>query len=149
MKLLVLLISFCSSAAFASMAKFQFNFHLKSLTTEAEVARYECTVTQTLTWENHNNFFKCVDQNGNSVNAKNVSVTIGYDYDRKMAVSIYDVHGHLGLLNKLSSSVKVSNGAGVKLYYASTAPRTMSQEFLVETKDDSLLFAIDKLEYIN
>lgn len=152
MKFLITLL-LLTSTAFASTAKFEMDFSIKSLSSDGVLADFSCQVTQTLTWENSSNFFKCSDDMGNTVSVMNVAVTLGYDYDRRQAYTIYETVGKRGLVSslfeKLGIEQKLVRGAGVKIFYRNSYPAATSAEYMIEGQDDGFAITIGEMRYID
>lgn len=151
MKLFLVLFLF-STSLFASTAKFNMDFHVKSLSTDEVVAKFNCLVNQTLTWENQSNFFKCENDEGQIVTVMNVGVTVGINHDSNTAYTIFRNTGKRGLLTglfeKSGIELKLISGAGVKIYYLDRAPISSGTEFMLEGDVDGYVMVIDNMNYV-
>jgi len=151
MKFLIVLALF-TTTAFASTAKFEMGLSVKSLSTDEVIAVIDCQVTQTLTWENSSNFFRCTNESGEMFSLMNVAVTIGYHHDLRQAYTIHETVGKKGLISglfeKMGIETKVVRGAGIKIYYRDNSPTATREEYMLEGIDDAFSVVIDKINYI-
>lgn len=152
MKHLIIFLALTTSAL-ASTAKFEMTFDVKSLSTDEIVAQFDCTVTQTLTWENSSNFFKCINAKGELLTVMNVAVTMGYDYERSKAYTIHETVGKRGLVSmlfeKMGMDSKFVRGAGIKVYYMNKYPAATSAEYMIEGSDDAFSVVLHDLNYLD
>lgn len=142
-------ISLCSYAN--STARFQLNFEMTNIMTNEQVVAAECEVTQVLEWRNAINVFNCISDEKKFL-MKNVSNGLGYDYTKSSAFTHYFLDSSKGIAAQLFSNLGLSyeiEKAGVlEVVYRNDSPEVVSNDTIVETDSDVLLFSVTKIEYL-
>ncbi|MFG1482782.1 hypothetical protein ABMA79_12235 [Halobacteriovorax sp. HFRX-2_2] len=142
-------ISLCSYAN--STARFQLNFEMTNIMTNEQVIAAECEVTQVLEWRNAINVFNCV-ANDKKFLMKNVTNGLGYDYTKSSAFTHYFLDHSKGIVGQLFSNLSldynIENAGVLEVVYGSSKPAVESNETIVETDSDVLLFSVTKIEYL-
>ncbi|EPZ51294.1 hypothetical protein M902_2977 [Bacteriovorax sp. BAL6_X] len=154
--ILTLLLSFVfmgmSLSTYAnSTARFGLEIEMTNVMTNEVVITAECEVTQVLEWRNGINVFNCI-ANDKKILMKNVSNGLGYDYTKSSAFTHYFLDSSKGIAAQLFLNLgldyEIENAGTLEVVYRNDGPEVVSNDTIVETNSDVLLFSVTKIEYL-